>query len=367
MDSTFVPSAPFGAYTMPALSMGALPANSKLQASLLPSKAASTRSGGEWAAWTSLAVATITVANSMRKDRGITRRSRRHADQDKTPINNAAITPVTTGQTNPSDSDFSRAAVLRRLGTGTAALLATPLPAKAESLEEARKKLGDVGLPKLIPDDDPSWNLPFGWSVAVTTIGTTRYDAAAKVQLGNEPLSVTFQVPPLWVVNKPIVTVNGVSGALSTNNYGTGDAATFWVNTKPKVKLADMKQKDFIKNIKKALSIKVKSGVDEFTITNIRDGEPGYRFVEYTYNFYSGAGFTMQRQGIASFCQVGNEGNIQCLWAATVPARWEENQLGQVLTRVIETFRVGKIPDSIGKGLIQNIDSDLIVLGEGLD
>ncbi|CAK0869352.1 unnamed protein product, partial [Prorocentrum cordatum] len=90
-----------------------------------------------------------------------------------------------------------------------------------------------------------------GWRVAVEPIGLAKDASYGRFDLGGEPLLVEFYVPGGWIVSRPNFDYNGSAGTVQANDYGKGDSATLWVDTKPKVPLAEMKKKDYLRELKK--------------------------------------------------------------------------------------------------------------------
>jgi hypothetical protein len=225
-------------------------------------------------------------------------------------------------------------------GAGVTSLLpaAAPLPAEAKSLQEAQQALVGLGLSELAPTADP----PSGWKYVVETYGLASDANFGKFKLGNEAKAVTFTVPNLWVITRPTIDFNGSAGTIGANDYGKGDSATLYVDTAFKGKLADMKKPDFREEMLKALTLKGKGFIEDFKVGKVRDGAPGYRIVEYSYEIESEAGFAINRDGVASFAQAGEDGSLQIFWTGIVTPRYNKD-MQKTLDTIACSFRIGKI------------------------
>jgi len=239
-----------------------------------------------------------------------------------------------------------RAALLRGLGAscaGAVALGGRAPEALALSTEEALASAKTYGVPDLLPADTSS-KLPDGWRVAVEPIGLAKDASYGRFDLGGEPLLVEFYVPGGWIVSRPNFDYNGSAGTVQANDYGKGDSATLWVDTKPKVPLAEMKKKDYLRELKKAITQKGAGSIDDIVIKKMTD-QGDYKVVQFDWELYTGAGLLISRCGWASFCQVGDEGNIQVFWTGVTSNRW--NKMSADLQTMIQSFRVGKVPKDV--------------------
>lgn len=239
-----------------------------------------------------------------------------------------------------------RASLLRGLGASCAGAVALPglaPEALALSPDEARTAAKKYGVPDMLPADINK-KLPDGWRVLVEPIGLAKDASYGRFNLGSEPLVVEFYVPSGWIVSRPNYDFNGSAGTVQANDYGKGDATTLWVDTNPKIPLKDMKKKDLLKELKRAITVKGSGGFDDIRINKMRD-EGDYKIVQFDWEIYTGAGLLISRDGWASFCQVGDEGNIQLLWSGVVSNRWRKME--DELKTMIESFRVAKVPKDV--------------------
>jgi len=248
---------------------------------------------------------------------------------------------------------LSRAELLRGLGgtavAGPLGLLAAgaPTPASAKSLNDASQILTSYGLPELVPRNDP----PFAWNIVVEPIGLAPDAYYGKFKLGSEPQVVTFNTPPGWVISKPNIDFNGAAGTVQANDYGKGDSATLFVDTAFQGKLDELTKKEYKVELQKALTQKGKGFLSDLKVEKVRDGAPGYKILDYTYDLESGAGFTIARSGIAAVCQVGTGSQLQVFWAAVVTPRWGKMQSD--LRLIADSFRVGTVPKGLSTAMIK--------------
>lgn len=319
------------AFLVPAADLARSP-----QAPLLPAAAVRTATSGadetQWAAFGALATAAVAGATVVRASRRgqLTRRSRHSvaalADEESAPA-------------------VGRRELLRGAGAaGVSTLLpaAAPLPAAAKSLQEAQQTLVSLGLGDMAPTE----NQPGGWKYVVETYGLAGDANFGKFKMGNEAKAVTFTVPNLWVISRPTIDFNGSAGTIAANDFGKGDSATLFVDVAFKGKLADLKKPDFRDEMLKALTLKGKGFIEDFKVGKVRDGAPGYRIIEYSYEIESEAGFSINRDGVASFAQAGDDGSLQIFWTGIVTPRYNKEMV-KTLNTIAESFRIGKISKTV--------------------
>lgn len=249
----------------------------------------------------------------------------------------------TTAAAEEGSEQVSRSQLFRGLGGVSAAVAATPLaplPAAAKSLDEARAALATYGVPQIAPKEGP----PSLWKTIVEPIGLVDDAEYGRFKLGGLPQIITFAVPPLWVVSTPNIDFNGAAGTVQANDYGKGDSATLFVDTKFKGKFEDMTKKDYQAEMKKALTMKGKGFIEGLKIGKVKDGVPGYKLVEYEYEIESAAGFSINRNGIASMTSDG-EGKLQIFWTGVVTPRW--SGMEQTIQQIVNTFRIATVPSNI--------------------
>ena len=61
-----------------------------------------------------------------------------------------------------------------------------------------------------------------------------------------------------------------------------------------------------------------------------------YMLVDFKYTLLTGAGFEVERKGVASVTSAGN--SIELLWAASIAARYKNKTEGQ-LRSIVQSFR----------------------------
>jgi len=188
-------------------------------------------------------------------------------------------------------------------------------------------------------------NLPDGWRVVVEPIGLAKDASYGRFNLGSEPLIVEFYVPSGWIVARPNIDFNGAAGTVQANDYGKGDSATLFVNTKPRKPLTDFKKGDYVFELKKAITQKGAGNIDDIKINKVKTLEGDYKILQFDWEIYSGAGLLLSRSGWASFCQVGEQKNLQVFWSGVVSNRW--SKMEPELKAMVESFRVGKVPNDI--------------------
>lgn len=245
-----------------------------------------------------------------------------------------------SGAAKSEGATLTRGGFLRGLG---GALVLRPETALAKSKDEAIEEMKKFGVPELIPKQDG----PDGWSWIVEPIGLTPDAYYGKNKMGGEPQVLRFLSPPFWVLNRPSLDYNGAAGTVSINNYGKGDSATLFVDTKFKGQLDTMKPGDWVKEVTKAISQKGGDQIFNVRVQKVTDGpEPGYKTVPFTYEIESGAGFEFERTAVATASQVGTDGNLQIFWASTLTNKWKQ-QAGEDARRVAASYRIAKVPEGV--------------------
>ncbi|KAL3783094.1 hypothetical protein ACHAWO_011023 [Cyclotella atomus] len=227
---------------------------------------------------------------------------------------------------------------------GVSSAWMTPGPALAYGLKKANEKLASAqtqrdinitvhakcntvsyGLPSLS-------NIPDGFSALTEIYGKSG---------DRSPLLVAFGFPLDWVVTLPSQDVNGEAGTIQAGEYAKGDTATFFLLPgEGKVSNIHDKDKNFFKSaLIAAISQKGSNIYQDFKIikTNpvTNDGQ-NYMLVDFKYTLLTGAGFEVERQGVASVTSVGD--GVQLLWAASISARYK-NKTEKTLRSIVESFR----------------------------
>lgn len=253
-------------------------------------------------------------------------------------INNAtSFTLVTPLQTTSASKTFlqmstvtdssSRRAFLTTAAISAAAVTSSPRPAAAlggGGLKKANAKLAAYGLPGF-------GTLPDGFAPLVELYGQAR---------NRDPLLVQFAYPTDWVVQLPNIDKNGEEGTIQAGQYSAGDTATLYV-TPGKVNDVTSQSKDFFEDaVIKSISQKGSSVYQNFKVTKLTplDGEykgQKYMIVDFKYQLLTGAGFEVDRKGVASVTSVGD--NTQVLWSATTAVRYKK--LEGSLRTIANSFR----------------------------
>jgi len=195
----------------------------------------------------------------------------------------------------------------------------------AYGLSKANERLSSYGLPALA-------NVPKGYSALAEIYGKGA---------NRSPLLVAFGFPIDWVVTLPSQDVNGEDGTIQAGEYAKGDTATFFVvPNEGKVENIHDKDKGFIKDaIIAAISQKGSNVYQDFKVVKVDpvtvDGAK-YMMVDFKYTLLTGAGFEVERKGVASVTSAGD--GVQLLWAASIAARYKNKTEGQ-LRSIVESFR----------------------------
>ena len=258
------------------------------------------------------------------------------------PAGRANLATSLSLQTNDS-SEVSRRGFMENLATASAVIagassaVVAPTPAMAYGLNKANDKLAAYGLPPL------SKSLPNGFSALAEIYGKGA---------NRTPLLVAFGFPLDWVVTLPSQDVNGEDGTIQAGEYAKGDTATFFVV--PDVAKTDVhsQDKEFFKSaLISAISQKGSNVYQDFKITKltpVTQDDDKYVLVDFKYTLLTGAGFEVERKGVASVTSAAD--GVQLLWAASIAARYKNKTEGQ-LRAITESFRC------YGSGL--NFSADL--------
>ena len=143
------------------------------------------------------------------------------------------------------------------------------------------------------------------------------------------PLLVNFAHPLDWVVTLPSQDMNGEDGTIQAGEYAKGDTATLFVyqDAGPVANVAEQPKSFFENALIKSISQKGANIYQDFKVTNteVRNGEykdQKYVIVDFKYTLLTGAGFEVQRKGVASVTSVGDA--VEVLWTATIAARYKK-------------------------------------------
>lgn len=204
-------------------------------------------------------------------------------------------------------------------------LVQGPGPAQAiGGLKKVNAKLAQYGVPTID-------KVPDGFTPLAEVWGKGK---------NRDPLLVSFVHPVDWVVTLPSQDVNGEDGTIQAGEYGKGDTATFYVYSEggKVANLAEQPKDLFQTAIIKSISQKGNNIYQNFKITKLVpktvDGQD-YMICDFKYELLTGAGFEVDRIGVASVTSVGN--NVEVLWAASTRQRYKKTE--QQLRTITDTFR----------------------------
>lgn len=235
-----------------------------------------------------------------------------------------------------ADSDNSRRSFLSSAAVATGGLSfllqqapqsaqAIGLPGGGGALAKANAKLRGLGVP-------PMDSVPSGFSPLVEVWGKGK---------NRDPILVQFVHPFDWVVTLPSQDTNGEDGTIQAGQYAKGDTATFFIDLEGKVEKIGEQPKDFFqKEIIKAISQKGDNVYQNFKVTKIEpkvENGTDYMTVDFKYDLLTGAGFEVERRGVASVASVGQA--VQILWCASTRQRYNKGTEPQ-LREMASSFRV---------------------------
>lgn len=232
--------------------------------------------------------------------------------------------------THDNISDDSRRSFIHTAASIAVAgfsLVQNPTPALAlgGGLKKVNAKLQAYGVPLIA-------NLPDGFSPLAEIWGRGK---------NRDPLLVSFVHPLDWVVTVPSQDVNGEDGTIQAGEYAKGDSATFFVYTDSgKVdNIASQPKQLFEDALIKSISQKGSNIYQNFKVTKLVpktvDGQE-YMICDFKYTLLTGAGFEVDRQGVASITSVGGNA-MQVLWTASTAIRWKKTE--QQLRTIVDSFR----------------------------
>lgn len=249
-----------------------------------------------------------------------------------------------------TDRDDRRAFLSKIASVSAAATAATFLPtitppalAFGNGLSKINAKLGAYGLPLLK-------EIPGGFSPLLELYGKAK---------NRQPLLVEFLFPSDWVVTLPNIDVNGEEGTIQVGQYSAGDTATLYVwKEAGDVEDVTEQPKEFYQNaVIKAISQKGDNIYQNFKIVKAEPttGEykkQKYMLVDFKYELLTGAGFEVDRRGVASITNQG--GNVQVLWTASTRQRFKKTE--ESLRTIASSFRC--YSEGVGLQLAQAEDLD---------
>jgi hypothetical protein len=212
--------------------------------------------------------------------------------------------------------------------TAAATLSATAAPQPANALSGMKKvnsELTGYGLPTVAKVPDGMTPLLEIWGK-----GKNRF-----------PLLVTFNHPLSWVVTVPSNNLNGEDGTIQAGEYGKGDTATLFVYLDAgKVKNINSQPKELFENaLQKSIGQKGNNMFQNFKVTNLdptsyENGQQ-YMVCDFKYTLLTGAGFEVDRKGVASVTSEGEA--VEVLWTASTAIRYKKTEAS--LRDIAASFR----------------------------
>jgi hypothetical protein len=242
---------------------------------------------------------------------------------------NTRRSSVLSAQSQESAGDSRRAFITQAAGTSALLLgglasgsgVMAPMPAQAVSGEKkVNAKLLGYGLPALE-------NVPSGMTPLLEVYGKGK---------NRDPLLVSFSYPLSWVKIIPSNNMNGEDGTIQAGDMGKGDTTTLYLYTdRGGVKnIAKQDKELFDQAIRKSIGQRGDNMYQNFKLTKIVP-QGDYVIVDFKYQLITGAGFEVDRNGVASICSVGD--SVQVLWSATTSLRYKKVE--QTLRDISSTFR----------------------------
>jgi hypothetical protein len=143
------------------------------------------------------------------------------------------------------------------------------------------------------------------------------------------PLLVLMNHPLTWVVQLPSNDVNGEDGTVQAGEYAKGDTATFFLYQDEGHidNIYNVDKKLFEKVLIAAISQKGGNMYQDFKvikstpqIDNAAYGDRKYVLCDFKYTLLTGAGFEVERRGVASITSEG--AGVEALWAASTRERY---------------------------------------------
>lgn len=210
------------------------------------------------------------------------------------------------------------------LTTGFAGLSA-PAPALAVGgLKKVNAFLSNLGLPTYA-------SVPDGFAPLAEIYGKAD---------NRFPLLVTFAHPLTWIVTLPSVDANGEDGTIQAGEYAKGDTATFYLYTEPGHvgDIHSAPKELYEKAVIKSISQKGDNMYQNFKLTKVEPvsiGNQKYVYVDFKYQLLTGAGFEVDRKGVASITSEGDA--VEVLWAASTAIRYKKTEAD--LRNIVASFR----------------------------
>ena len=211
------------------------------------------------------------------------------------------------------------------LGSASTGVLLPTAPAHAvRGAAKVDDKLRSYGLP-------PLGKVPNGFAPLLEIYGKGK---------NRFPILVSFSHPITWVVTTPSNDVNGEDGTVQAGEYAKGDTATFYVYSDPGhvSDITSQPKELFEKALMKCISQKGDNMYQNFKVLKLEpvkvDGQ-SYVLADFKYQLLTGAGFEVDRRGVASVTSEGPA--VEVLWAASTTPRYKKTE--QDLRDIVGSFR----------------------------
>jgi hypothetical protein len=224
-------------------------------------------------------------------------------------------------------------AIAAAAALNTLSIASPPAPASAavSGGQKVNAKLKAFGLPQTGP-------IPDGFSPLLEIYGKGK---------NRFPLLVTFSHPLTWVVTLPSNDKNGEDGTVQAGDYGKGDTATFYVySDEGGVKDITTASRDLIETVlKRSIGQRGDNMYQNFKVTKLEPVTGGgsgsylqgqsYVLADFKYQLLTGAGFEVDRRGVASITSEGPA--VEVLWSASTAARFKKTE--PTLRSIVQSFR----------------------------
>jgi len=224
----------------------------------------------------------------------------------------------------------SAAAVAGGFAVSSSSLLVEPAEALGlpggGSLTKVNAKLRGYGVPQID-------KLADGFSPLAEVWGKGK---------NRDPLLVQFVHPSDWIVTLPSQDTNGEDGTIQAGQYAKGDTATFFLDDSEGVvqKIGEQPKEFFQKELIRAISQKGDNVYQNFKVTKLVPtpiNNQDYMIIDFKYDLLTGAGFEVERRGVASVTSVGK--GVQVLWCASTRQRYNKST-ESALREMAASFRI---------------------------
>ena len=199
----------------------------------------------------------------------------------------------------------------------------SPAVAAVTGANKVNAKLASFGLPKIS-------DIPDGYVPLLEIYGKGK---------NRSPLLVTFNHPLSWVVTLPSNNNNGEDGTIQVGDYGKGDTATLFVDDSA-TSAAPLSKATIEEGLRKCISQRGSNMYQSFKLLQVTDGPTvdgqSYQIAEFKYQLITGAGFEVDRKGIASVTK-SNSKQMEIFWAASIDARYKKT--ADTLRNIVTSFR----------------------------